>query len=45
MNFVKSGLFGQICTPQEGTKINRNALTLHSVVSQNNQDNVRGMEL
>ena len=27
-------LFGQICTSQEGTKIDRNAFTLHSAVSQ-----------
>ncbi len=27
-------LFCQICTPQEGTKIGRNAFTLHSAVSQ-----------
>ncbi len=26
-------LFGQICTPQEGTEIGRNALTLLSAVS------------
>ena len=26
-------LFGQICTPQEGTQIGRNAFTLHSAAS------------